>query len=198
VHGCSGPKRRYGSQAALTSACRVAARSARETWHAPCGRIAAGFRKADRRRSRGKRANLDCIGGKPENGDIYDVELLPDRGADGLFGGVANDAGAELRDALPPKDELTPVVLGAGQLVRIQAIGRAGHDPAYFYVATVPVSDVAACRGNRLCSLYGDRQSRGWTLHATECHIASDGRPTDACPQGWAASEDIEDFSNGM
>jgi hypothetical protein len=142
--------------------------------------------------------SLACIGGKPENGDIYDVDLGPDCGADGFFGGVSSDAGAELRDALPPEDELTRAVLGKGQLVCIQAIGRAGQEPAYFYVAAVPVADVARCRGNPLCFTYGDRPVNGWKTHAAKCGIATNGRPTDACPQGWARREDIEDFSNGM
>ncbi|WP_155914443.1 hypothetical protein [Lysobacter sp. HA18] len=142
--------------------------------------------------------NLDCIGGKPENGDIYDVELMPTCGPDGFFGGVSDDKGTELRDALPPKDEATPAVLSAGQLICIQAIGRAGQDPSYFYVAAVPVADVPTCRGNRLCSTYADRSATGWHLDATKCHIASNGRPTEDCPQGWARREDIEDFSNGM
>lgn len=145
-----------------------------------------------------KGQNLDCIGGKPENGDIYDVEMTPDCGPDGFFGGVASETGTELRDALPPKDDVTTAVLGQGQLVCIQATGSVGQDPSYFYVVAVPVANVAACRGNRLCSLYGDRHSKGWRLDTKTCGIASNGRPTDACPQGWARREDIEDFSNGM
>lgn len=139
-----------------------------------------------------------CIGGKPENGDIYDVELRPDCGADGYFGGVSNDAGAELRDALPPKDESTPAVFAAGQLVCIQAIGRAGQDASYFYVASVPVEDLRQCRGKRLCKTYGDRKAAGWQRDASDCYLSPTGRPADACPQGWVDSEDIEDFSNGM
>ncbi|WP_407910282.1 hypothetical protein [Lysobacter claricitrinus] len=145
-----------------------------------------------------KGGDLACIGGKPENGDIYDVDLRPDCGADGYFGGVMNDGGAELRDALPPNDASTPAVLGAGQLVCIQAVGSVGQDPSYFYVAMVPASDVAACQGNRLCSTYGDRKVSQWNGDATRCRIATNGRPTDACPQGWVRREDIEDFSNGM
>ena len=142
--------------------------------------------------------DLACIGGKPENGDIYDVELMPDCGADGFFGGVASDAGTELRDALPPEDETTPAVLARGQLVCIQAIGRVAQDPSYFYVTAVPPSAIAACRSNRLCETYGTRTASGWHLDATKCHLSPGGRPTDACPQGWARREDIEDFSNGM
>lgn len=140
----------------------------------------------------------DCIGGAPENGDIYYVELRPDCGPDGFFGGVTAVRGSELRDALPPKDELTPAVLARGQLVCIQAIARAGQDPSYFYVAVVPVADVPACRGNPLCTMYGDRAGSGWSGGTGTCRIASNGRPSDACPQGWARREDIEDFSNGM
>jgi len=158
----------------------------------------ADFAKRIRVECTPKGRDLDCIGGKPENGDIYDVELRPDCGADGFFGGVANDAGAELRDALPPKDESTPAVLAAGQLVCIQAIGRVGQDPSYFYVASVPVADVPDCRGNQLCVTYGDRQAAGWKQDASGCHISPSGRPTNACPQGWVRREDIEDFSNGM
>jgi hypothetical protein len=142
--------------------------------------------------------DLDCIGGKPENGDIYDVELRPDCGPDGFFGGVASETGTELRDALPPKDESTPAVLAQGQLVCIQAIGRVGQDPSYFYVAVVPVADVPACRGNKLCSLYGGRTVTGWHGDAAACHIGAGARPSGACPQGWVRREDIEDFSNGM
>lgn len=142
--------------------------------------------------------DLACIGGKPENGDIYDVELRPGCGVDGFFGGVVNDAGAELRDALPPTDRTTRAVLGAGQLVCIQAIGRVGQDPAYFYVSAVRAADVPQCRRNALCATYGDRTTRQWNLDSSTCRIASNGRPTDSCPQGWARREDIEDFSNGM
>ncbi|AXK72830.1 hypothetical protein DWG18_11430 [Lysobacter sp. TY2-98] len=145
-----------------------------------------------------KGRDLACIGGKPENGEIYDVELMPDCGPDGYFGGVANEDGAELRDALPPKDESTPAVLAAGQLVCIEAVGSAGQEPSYFYVAAVPAGDVLACRGNPLCVTYGDRKANGWKGDATQCHIASSGWPAGACPQGWVDGEDIEDFSNGM
>jgi hypothetical protein len=143
-------------------------------------------------------ARLACIGGKPENGDIYDVELRPDCGPDGFFGGVAAETGAELRDALPPKDEASPAVLAQGQLVCIQAVAGPGQDPSYFYVVAVPVADVPACRGNRLCVTYGDRAVAGWKGHSGVCHIAADKRTSNACPQGWARREDIEDFSNGM
>jgi hypothetical protein len=136
---------------------------------------------------------MQCMGGKPENGDIYDVELMPSCGGDGFFGGVAARDGAELRDALPPKDESTPAILPKGQLVCIQAIARAGQQPEYFYVSTLHASAVAACKGNPLCEAYGDRPIE--TLaSATPCPVTGDA----ACAAGWIDADAIEAFENGM
>lgn len=158
----------------------------------------AEFAKRIRVACSGRGVDLDCTAGTPENGDIYDVELMPDCGAYGFFGGVSNRAGAELRNALPPNDDGTLAVLGNGQLVCIQAIGRAGQDPAYFYAAAVPSAEVARCRDNKLCALYGDRPVQRWNLDTGACTLAPRNRPAAACPQGWVRRDDIEDFPNGM
>lgn len=136
---------------------------------------------------------LACIGGKPENGDFYDVELRPDCGGDGFFGGVSNDAGAELRDAVPPNDETTLAVLPKGQLVCIQAIARAGQQPDYFYVTTIQTSAVPVCKGNRLCEIYGDRPVDMRTK-PVPCPVTGDT----SCAAGWIDSDAVESFDNGM
>ena len=138
-------------------------------------------------------ADLDCIGGKPENGDIYDVELRPDCSAGGFFGGVAEEGGAELRDALPPKDEVTLAVLPKGQLLCIEAIGRAGQQPEYFYVTTIRASAVAACKNNRLCDLYGDRRI-DMKSNPAPCPLTGDR----SCAAGWIDADAVEAFENGM
>lgn len=138
--------------------------------------------------------HLHCIGGKPENGDIYDVELRPDCGPDGFFGGVVEERGAELRNALPPKDTKTLATLSKGQIVCIEAIGRAGHDPSYFYVSTLPVVSIAACSGNRLCETYGDRKVENFSP-PTPCPVP--GRAS-KCAAGWIDADMVEAFENGM
>jgi hypothetical protein len=139
------------------------------------------------------RGNLTCVGGKPENGDLYDVELRPDCGPDGFFGGVAEESGAELRDALPPKDEKTLAVVPKGQLLCIEAIGRAGQQPEYFYVTTIQVPAVAACKGNRLCDLYGDRRV-DMKSGPSPCPVTGDR----SCAAGWIDADTVESFENGM
>jgi hypothetical protein len=133
------------------------------------------------------------VGGKPENGDIYDVELRPDCGADGFFGGVAEKSGAELRDGLPPTDETTVAVLPKGQFVCILAIARAGQQPDYFYVTTIQTSAVPECKGNHLCDLYGDR-TVGMRMPPVPCPVTGDT----SCVAGWIDADAVESFDNGM
>lgn len=141
-----------------------------------------------------RKGRLDCLGGKPEYGDIYDVELMPDCGAGGFFGGVVEQKGAELRDVLPPNDKETQAVLSKGQIVCIRAIGRAGQQPSYFYVSTMPMSDIALCKGNRLCDLYGDRAVQ-WHGSPTPCPPPA---MSSACAEGWIDADMVEAFENGL
>lgn len=54
--------------------------------------------------------------------------------------------------------ELTPGCGAQGQRVCVQAIGRAGRNPPFYFVTSVPASSVAACKaGSALCGTYGDR-----------------------------------------
>jgi len=121
------------------------------------------------------------------------VELRPDCGADGFFGGVAEDSGAELRDALPPKDEVTFAILPKGQLVCIQAIGRAGQQPEYFFVTTIRASAIPACKGNHLCEIYGDRRV-DMRSKPVPCPVTGEA----SCVAGWINADAVDSFDNGM
>lgn len=78
----------------------------------------------------------DCTAGNVDAGDFYDVELSPACGDAGLFAGVAQANGVNALDAVPTTGSraVTRARLAQGQLVCIQAIGRAGQNPLYYYV----------------------------------------------------------------
>ncbi|MCF5962265.1 hypothetical protein L2196_05785, partial [Xanthomonas perforans] len=99
-----------------------------------------------------------CTAGNVDTGDFYDVEFLPDCGDKGFFAGVAQANGADLLDAVPVTGSSATATanLAQGQLVCVQAIGRAGQNPRYYYVAAIPASTVARCENTALCRTYGD------------------------------------------
>ncbi|GAB6194824.1 hypothetical protein [Lysobacter xanthus] len=191
--GASSPGANATQVASTVPSTRRPATAADTSPHVAPVESLADFAKRIRVECTPKGREIACIGGKPENGDIYDVELRPDCGADGFFGGVADDSGAELRDALAPNDEATLAVLSKGQLVCIQAIARAGQQPDYFFVSTIQRSAVPSCRGNRLCDMYGDRRV---DLRSTprECPVTRDT----SCVAGWVDADALESFDNGM
>jgi hypothetical protein len=133
-----------------------------------------------------------------EAGD-YDVELLLDCGRDGFFAGVANEKGAVLVDKAPPEDTIQRATLPRGQIACIQAIARAGQNPAWYYVTALPVASIEACVGNPLCMTYGDRKVEWHVPHEEEaCHPTGSGRYAGACAAGWVRASDLDVFSNGM
>ena len=124
----------------------------------------------------------------------YDLELAPGCGDDGFFAGVGGEDGAVLLDRAPPDDTVQVATLSRGQFVCIEAIARAGQDPAYYYVTAIPVSEVEACAGNALCQTYGDREVR-WHAGAarTGARTAASGRAS-----GWVDADALDVFSNGL
>ena len=129
----------------------------------------------------------------------YDIELSPDCGTEGFFAGVSQADGAVVLNGAPPTDTRQLATLPAGQFVCIQAIARAGQDPRWYYVAAIPVDSVAACRGNALCTQYGDREIKR-TSPATGggCHVIAPGRYGGDCVQGWVRATALDVFSNGL
>lgn len=125
----------------------------------------------------------------------YDLELIPGCGNSDFFAGVSNEGGALLVNRAPPDDTIKIATLSAGQLVCVQAIARAGQDPAYYYVRTTPVSEIPACTDNELCEKYGDRKIQ-WHVDATERGVSPKGRGSGA--SGWVDADDLDVFSNGL
>ena len=139
---------------------------------------------------------LACIGGKPEVGDYYDVELHPGCGDDGSFGAVIAAGGAELRDRIAPVDRRTTARVATGQLLCIQATGRAGKHASYYYVRQVPPHSVAVCAGNAACDGYGDRLVRHSRKSQASCAMTPDGQPTVGCVAGWIRGEGVKRIAN--
>ena len=106
---------------------------------------------------------LDCIGGRPEVGDYYDVELHPSCEADVNLARVGPHQ-VELRDRIPPIDQRTVATLDPGALLCVQAIGRAGEHVAYYYVKRIDQARVIACRAGEDCPQVRDVDSgnEGW------------------------------------
>ena len=139
---------------------------------------------------------LACIGGKPEIGDYYDVELHPSCGDNGFFGAVIAAGGAELRDRIAPVDRRTIARVAMGQLLCVQATGWAGKHASYYYVRQVPPHSVAVCAGNAACDGYGDRPVRHSRKSHASCAMTPDGQPTVGCVAGWIRGEDVKRLAN--
>ncbi|MBZ2485657.1 hypothetical protein IPS85_11375 [Xanthomonas perforans] len=142
-----------------------------------------------------------CTAGNVDTGDFYDVEFLPDCGDKGFFAGVAQANVADLLDAVPVTGSSATATanLAQGQLVCVQAIGRAGQNPRYYYVAAIPASTVARCENTALCKTYGDRPIKQIKPASGEhCHAAAPGQSTGNCAQGWVSADALEVFSNGI
>ncbi|TVS69135.1 hypothetical protein E2P70_05320 [Xanthomonas perforans] len=142
-----------------------------------------------------------CTAGNVDTGDFYDVEFLPDCGDKGFFAGVTQANGADLLDAVPVTGSSATATanLAQGQLVCVQAIGRAGQNPRYYYVAAIPASTVARCENTALCKTYGDRPIKQIKPASGEhCHAAAPGQSTGNCAQGWVSADALEVFSNGI
>ncbi|AOY65027.1 hypothetical protein ABFO19_02565 [Xanthomonas citri pv. glycines] len=86
--------------------------------------------------------------------------------------------------------------LAQGQLVCVQAIGRAAQNPRYYYVAAIPASTIARCKNNALCKTYGDRQIK--RASGESCHPAAPGQYVGNCAQGWVSADALDVFSNGI
>ncbi|WP_367382808.1 toxic anion resistance protein [Stenotrophomonas cyclobalanopsidis] len=91
--------------------------------------------------------------------------------------------------------ELTPGCGAQGQRVCVQAIGRAGRNPQYYFVTSMPASSVVACKaGSALCGTYGDRPIQH--LKRDRSHAC---QPASAqCAQGWVSGRALGVFSNGL
>ncbi|MDW7698379.1 hypothetical protein ABVD19_07805 [Xanthomonas euvesicatoria] len=142
-----------------------------------------------------------CTAGNVDTRDFYDVEFLPDCGDKGFFAGVAQANGADLLDAVPVTGSSATATanLAQGQLVCVQAIGRAGQNPRYYYVAAIPADTIAKCKNNALCKTYGDRPIKQIKPESSEsCHAAAPGQSTGNCAQGWVGADALEVFSNGI
>jgi len=142
-----------------------------------------------------------CTAGNLDAGDFYDVELSPDCGDDGFFAGVAEAKGVDALNGVPTtgSDVQPRAKFAKGQLVCIQGIARAGQNPHYYYVIAVPTSSVAKCKGNKLCSQYGDRPiQRIAAGNGDACRVTSPGIYTGDCAQGWVNASALDVFSNGM
>ncbi len=144
------------------------------------------------------RCGNPATGEECEAGD-YDVELLPNCGREGFFAGVGNADGATLVDKAPPEDSVHRAVLSQGQILCIQAIARAGQNPAWYYVTALPAASIEACNGNSLCERYGDRKVESLSPKATNtCRSAGAGRFAGECATGWVRASELDVFSEGM
>lgn len=132
---------------------------------------------------------LSCIGGKPEVGDYYDVDLHPGCGADGWFARVVARHGADLRDRIAPIDRRTIATLLKDQPLCIEAVGRSGGHASYYYVQQLPSGAGLGCPGDT-CTGPGKRLARAFAK--PPCAIASGGRPNDACSAGWIRAEAVK------
>lgn len=137
--------------------------------------------------------------GDPHAADYFDVELLPDCDGDDLYAGVVAERGVHLTNKLPPWDTRINATLSKGQLVCVRALARAGQSILYYYIAPVPVSSVAACRGTPLCQIYGDRSIQ-WAAKppaGSPCRLDSTELAGN-CASGWAHEESLELFPLGL
>ncbi|APP76316.1 hypothetical protein [Xanthomonas vesicatoria] len=142
-----------------------------------------------------------CTAGNVDSGDFYDVELSPDCGDEGFFAGVAQAKGVDVLNVVPTTGSraTTNASLAQGQLVCIQAIGRAGQNPLYYYVAAIPADTIAKCKNNALCKTYGDRPIKQMKPASGEsCHAAAPGQYVGNCAQGWVSADALDVFSNGL
>ncbi|WP_285447915.1 hypothetical protein [Xanthomonas sp. LMC-A-07] len=142
-----------------------------------------------------------CTAGNVDAGDFYDVELSPACDDAGLFAGVAQASGVDALDAVPTTGSsvIARARLAQGQLVCIQAIGRAGQNPLYYYVIAIPADSVAGCINNSVCRTYGDRPiQRSKSATGGSCHAAAPGQYVGDCAQGWVGADALDVFSNGI
>ncbi|NIK08574.1 hypothetical protein FHY11_002084 [Xanthomonas arboricola] len=156
---------------------------------------AAGVQCADANMAKG------CTAGNVDAGDFYDVELSPACGNTGFFAGVAQANGVDVLDAVPTtgSNAIARARLAQGQVVCIQAIGRAGQTPLYYYVIAIPADTVAQCKNNPACGTYGDRPiQRSSTAAGDSCHAAAPGQYVGECAQGWVGADALDVFSNGI
>jgi hypothetical protein len=147
------------------------------------------------------KAAKGCTAGNVASGDFYDVELSPDCGDEGFFAGVTQGKGIDLLDVVPAtgSSATTTAHLAQGQLVCVQAIGRAGQNPLYYYVAAIPADTIARCKNNALCKTYGDRPIKQMKPASSEsCHAVVPGHYVGNCAQGWVSADALDVFSNGL
>lgn len=143
------------------------------------------------------KAGKGCTAGDVASGDFYDVELTPGCGAQGFFAGVADAKGADALDRVPSTGSraVATARFAQGQLVCVQAIGRAGQNPQYYFVTSVPASSVAACKaGSALCATYGDRPIQHLQRNRSQACLPASG----SCAQGWVSAKALDVFSNGL
>jgi len=143
------------------------------------------------------KAGKGCTAGDIASGDFYDVELSPGCGAQGFFAGVAGAKGADALDRVPSTGSkaVATARFAQGQLVCVQAIGRAGQNPQYYFVTSVPASTVAACQaGSPLCSTYGDRPIQHLQRNRSQACLPASA----SCAQGWVSAKALDVFSNGL
>lgn len=141
-----------------------------------------------------------CTAGNLEAGDFYDVDLSPQCDAYS-FAGVARDQGVDALDRVPTTGSAPQVRahFAPDQFVCVQAIARAVQNPMYYYVVAVPTASVEQCKGNELCSTYGDRPiQRRVPGQGGACRLAAPGVYVGDCAQGWVSAEALEVFSNGI
>lgn len=156
---------------------------------------ASGVKCTDTKTARG------CTAGNVDSGDFYDVELSPDCGDGGFFAGVAQAKGVDALNTVPTtgSSATANANLAQGQLVCVQAIGRAGQNPLYYYVVAIPADSVAKCKNNALCKTYGDRPiKRIKPASGDACHVAAPGQYVGSCAQGWVSADALDVFSNGL
>jgi len=107
------------------------------------------------------RDDLDCIGGRPEVGDYYDVELHPSCGESSMLARVGPQK-VELRDRIAPVDRRTEAIVQPGALLCVQAIGRAGEHASYYYVRRLDEAHATACTPGDACQTSRDFGDEGW------------------------------------
>jgi hypothetical protein len=136
-----------------------------------------------------------CILGNLDAGDYYDVELSPSCGANGLFAGVAA-ADSDLLDTLPVtgSNVQTNATLGQGQFVCVQAIARAGRQPAYYYVAAMSPEGGHPCEQRELCECYGMRpvDFGAQVRSGIACTVDTTGHVQGDCGRGWINAKSLE------
>ncbi|PPV07047.1 hypothetical protein XbrCFBP1976_09545 [Xanthomonas bromi] len=141
-----------------------------------------------------------CTACNVDSGDFYDVELSPDCGDEGFFAGVAQAKGVDALNTVPTtgSSATANASLAQGQLVCVQAIGRAGQNPLYYYVLAISADSVAKCKNTALCKTYGDRPIEQVKPGSSEnCHAAAPGQYIGNGAQGWVSADALDVFSNG-